>query len=89
MSHYQVIWCCHLLVDLSSIFRINPDKASALKPRNWGKKFLLCFAARVLTFFIAGLLYLLCFEHADNLGAYSIPSETGLRRRKPLGKVVG
>ena len=26
----------------------------------------------------AGLLYLLCFEHVDNLGAYSIPSETGL-----------
>ena len=32
----------------------------------------------MLTFFIAGLLYLLCFEHVDNLGAYSIPSETGL-----------
>jgi len=28
----------------------------------------------VLTFFIAGLLYLLCLEHVDNLGAYSIPS---------------
>jgi len=41
-------------------------------------KFLLCFAVAVLTFFIAGLLYLLCFEHVDNLGAYSIPSETGL-----------
>src|SRR5215469_15394836 len=40
--------------------------------------FLLCFAATVLTFFIAGLLYLLCFKHVDNLGAYSIPSETGL-----------
>ena len=26
----------------------------------------------------AGLLYLLRFEHVDNLGAYSIPSETGL-----------
>jgi hypothetical protein len=36
-------------------------------------KFLLCFAAAVLLFFIAGLLYLLCFEHVDNLGAYSIP----------------
>src|SRR6185312_4735937 len=35
--------------------------------------FLLCFAATVLTFFIAGLLYLLCFKHVDNLGAYSIP----------------
>ena len=34
--------------------------------------------AAVLTFFIAGLLYLLCFERVDNLGAYSIPSETGL-----------
>jgi hypothetical protein len=32
----------------------------------------------VLTFFIAGLLYLLCLKHVDNLGAYSIPSETGL-----------
>src|ERR1700730_7783917 len=32
----------------------------------------------VLIFFIAGLLYLLRFEHVDNLGAYSIPSETGL-----------
>src|SRR5260370_41067117 len=42
------------------------------------KIFLICFAAAVLTFFIAGLLYLLCFEHVDNLGAYSIPSETGL-----------
>jgi hypothetical protein len=31
----------------------------------------------VLTFFIAGLLYLLCFEHVDNLGAYRIPLETG------------
>jgi hypothetical protein len=29
-------------------------------------------------FFIAGLFYLLCFEHVDNLGAYCIPSETGL-----------
>ena len=32
----------------------------------------------VLTFFIAGLLYLLRFERVDNLGAYSIPSETCL-----------
>jgi hypothetical protein len=28
----------------------------------------------VLTFFIAGLLYLLRFKRVDNLGAYSIPS---------------
>ena len=35
--------------------------------------FLLCFVATLLTFFIAGLLYLLCFKHVDNLGAYSIP----------------
>jgi hypothetical protein len=34
--------------------------------------------AAVLIFFIAGLLYLLRFERVDNLGAYSIPSETGL-----------
>ena len=32
----------------------------------------------MLIFFIAGLLYLLRFERVDNLGAYSIPSETGL-----------
>jgi len=31
-----------------------------------------------LTFFIAGLPYFWCFEHVDNLGPYSIPSETGL-----------
>jgi hypothetical protein len=43
-----------------------------------GEKSLLCFIAVVLIFFIAGLLYLLCFEHVDNLGAYSISSETGL-----------
>jgi hypothetical protein len=42
------------------------------------EKFLLGFVAAVLTFFIAGLLYLLCLKHVDNLGAYSIPSETGL-----------
>jgi hypothetical protein len=39
---------------------------------------LLGFAVTVLTFFIAGLLYLLRFERVDILGAYSIPSETGL-----------
>jgi hypothetical protein len=38
--------------------------------------FLLCFAATVLTFFIAGPFYL-CFEHVDNLGAYTAS------RRKP------
>ena len=42
------------------------------------EKFLISFAAAVLTFFIAGLLYLLRFERVDNLGAYSIPPETGL-----------
>jgi hypothetical protein len=41
-------------------------------------KFLLIAAAAVLLFFIAGLLYLLRFERVDNLGAYSIPPETGL-----------
>jgi hypothetical protein len=40
----------------------------------WCEIFLLCFTATVLTFFIAGLLYLLRFERVDNLGAYSIPS---------------
>jgi hypothetical protein len=33
--------------------------------------FLLAFVAMVLTFFLAGLLYLLCLEHVDNLGAYT------------------
>jgi hypothetical protein len=42
------------------------------------ERFLFLFTAAVLTFFIAGLLYLLRFERADNLGAYRIPSETGL-----------
>ena len=32
----------------------------------------------LVIFFIAGLLYLLRFKRVDNLGAYSIPSETGL-----------
>jgi hypothetical protein len=32
----------------------------------------------VLTFFIARLLYLLCFERVGKWGAYSIPSETDL-----------
>src|ERR1019366_2973601 len=41
-------------------------------------KFLFCILDTVLIFFIAGLLYLLRFERVDNLGAYSIPSETGL-----------
>jgi hypothetical protein len=43
----------------------------------------------VLTFFIAGLLYLLRFERVDNLGAYSIPPETGLLPRKQLRESVG
>jgi len=33
-------------------------------------------AAAVLTFFIAGLLYLLRFERVDNLGAYAIAAVT-------------
>jgi hypothetical protein len=32
-----------------------------------------CIAAAVLTFVVAGLLYLLRFERVDNLGAYSTP----------------
>jgi hypothetical protein len=43
-----------------------------------GEIFLFCLVLTVLTFFIAGLLYLLRFERVDNLGAYSIPPETGL-----------
>ena len=44
----------------------------------WSETFLLCFAAAVLIFFIAGLLYLLRFKRVDNLGAYRIPPETGI-----------
>jgi hypothetical protein len=42
----------------------------------------------VLTFFIAGLLYLLCFEHVDNLGAYSIPSGDRPSPSKTLRQAV-
>ena len=51
------------------------DRSSRSRPMVsfCAEKFLLCFAVAVLTF-IAGLLYLLCLKHVDNLGAYSIPS---------------
>jgi hypothetical protein len=40
---------------------------------------LLCFVAVVLTFFIAGLLFICASEHVDNLGAYTVSRpETGL-----------
>jgi hypothetical protein len=42
------------------------------------KNFLICFATAVLTFFIAGLLYLLRFKRVDSSGAYSLPSEVGV-----------
>jgi hypothetical protein len=41
-------------------------------------EFFVVFPHAVLIFVIAGLLYLLRFERVDNLGAYSIPSESGL-----------
>jgi hypothetical protein len=71
-----------------SIPRVQADRELRLR------KFLVCFAATVLTFFIAGLLYLLCFEHVDNLGAYSIPPETGLfpsdyHSRTPVTRCLG
>src|SRR5207249_2502761 len=64
----------------SSNMQYQLDRSPRSKPMVsfCSEKFLICFAAAVLTFFIVGLLYLLCFEHVDNLGAYSIPSETGL-----------
>jgi hypothetical protein len=41
--------------------------------------FLLGFAATVLTFFIAGLLFICALQHVDNLGAYTASRpETGL-----------
>jgi hypothetical protein len=57
---------------VESITQVQTDHQSLLG------KFSLCFAATVLIFFIAGLLYLLRFERVDNLGAYRIPPETGL-----------
>jgi len=33
----------------------------------WSRKSLVAFPAAVLTFFVAGLLYLLRFERVDNL----------------------
>jgi hypothetical protein len=50
---------------------------SPLQQVGGAKRFSILCAATALIFFIAGLLYLLCFERVDNLGAYSIPSETG------------
>ncbi|HZW91862.1 MAG TPA: hypothetical protein VFF64_02720, partial [Candidatus Eremiobacteraceae bacterium] len=48
--------------------------------------FLLCCAVAVLTFFIAGLLYLLRFKRVDNLGAYTASRlETGLLIPSDLG----
>jgi hypothetical protein len=43
----------------------------------------------VLTFFLAGLLYLLCFEDIGNLGAYRISSETGLLIPSDCGSYCG
>jgi hypothetical protein len=48
------------------------------------RKYLICFAAAVLTFFMAGLLYLWCFERVDPLGAYSIPAENGPLSSDPI-----
>ena len=45
---------------------------------SFSSKFFVCPATTVLSFLIAGLLYLLRFERVDNLGAYGIPPETGL-----------
>ena len=43
------------------------------------EQFLLAVTATALTFFIAGLLYLLRFERVDNLGAYTAARpETGV-----------
>jgi hypothetical protein len=53
-----------------SIAQVQPNRQLPLG------KLLVAFTAAVLTFFIAGLLYLLRFERVDNLGAYSI-------RRRP------
>src|SRR5271157_123028 len=63
----------------SSSTQYQLDRSPRSKPMvSFRSKFLWLAAFAVLLFFIAGLLYLLRFERVDNLGAYSIPSETGL-----------
>src|ERR1019366_5502294 len=62
----------------STQYQLEPSPRSKPIVSFCSEQFLLCFTATVLIFFLAGLLYLLRFERVDNLGAYSIPSETGL-----------
>jgi hypothetical protein len=50
--------------------------------------FLLCFVSAVLTFFIAGLLFFVP-RARGYLGAYSIPSETGLLISSDFDNVRG
>jgi hypothetical protein len=72
--------CSSRTLPASSNTQYQLDRSPKSKPMVsfCSEKFLISFAAAVLTFFIAGLLYLLRFERVDNLGAYSIPPETGL-----------
>ena len=72
-------FCSRSTSPTSSSRQYQLERSSRSRPIvSFGCEKFLIFAATVLTFFLAGLLYLLCFEHVDNLGAYSIPSETGL-----------
>src|SRR5438132_3248985 len=73
-------FCSRSTSPVSSSTQYQLDRSPRSKPivSLWLSTFLIACAVAVLIFFIAGLLYLLRFERVDNLGAYSIPSDTGL-----------
>jgi hypothetical protein len=58
-----------------SIPQVQPERQFVIS------KILRRLSTAVLTFFFAGLLYVLRLERVDNLGAHSIPSETGPSHR--------
>jgi hypothetical protein len=72
--------CSNSTLPASSSTQYQLERSPRSKPivSFCSENFLVAFAAAVLTFFIAGLLYLLRFERVDHLGAYRIPPETGL-----------
>jgi len=61
--------CSHRTLPLSSStqYQLEPSPTSKPMVSFCSEKLLFCFTATVLIFFIAGLLYLLCLEHVDNL----------------------
>src|SRR5205823_12366395 len=74
----QFLFQKHSPVSSSTQYQLHRSPRSKPIVSLWLSTFLIACAVAVLIFFIAGLLYLLRFERVDNLGAYSIPSDTGL-----------